>query len=228
MSGRFQTSYNSTYSNPHGGDTSYQQNYLHKEMIKSRFKAMRKAFGVIEEEYNGCVSSEEVLILVSMFNLGSAKARMVAASMSKVNGRFSYTKYIRELRSKKYKYLDSVPPSLEQSLPIEVIEASKSQENLITVKGDARTRFANLNLALLAYDIDGTGLIKKELLHFMLKLFGLHEGHIRYTFGRCDHNENKKIAYVEFLDTLKSVQGSGKDLGSSIGPCPRSPFPKAK
>ena len=76
MSERFQTSYNSTYSNPHGGDTSYQQNYLHKEMIKSRFKAMREAFGVIEEEYNGCVSSEEVLILVSMFNLGSAKARM--------------------------------------------------------------------------------------------------------------------------------------------------------
>ena len=81
-------------------------------------------------------------------------------------------------------------------MPQGIIDASKNQEVLITVKGDTKTRYMNLNLGLLAYDIEGTGLIKKELLHFMLKLFGLHEGHIRYTFGRCDHNENKKIAKI--------------------------------
>merc|ERR1711988_1575114 len=123
---------------------------------------------------------------------------------------------------------ESVPSSLEHSLPRSVTDRSKNQEILISVTGDTKSRFENLNLALLAYDVEGTGLIRKDLLHFMLKLFNLHKSHIRYTFGRCDHNENKKIAYVEFLDTLKSVQGSGKDLGSSIGPCPRSPFPKAK
>ena len=228
MSARFQTSYNATFSNPHGEDSSYQQTYLHKEMVKCRFRAMREAFEVIDADNNGLVSSEEMGILLSMYKLNSAKAREIIAGVSKASGRFSYTKYIRELRRTKYKYLESVPSSLETSLPQGIIDASKNQEALITVKGDTKTRYMNLNLGLLAYDIEGTGLIKKELLHFMLKLFGLHEGHIRYTFGRCDHNENKKIAYVEFLDILKGVQGVEEDFGSSIGPCPRSPFPKSK
>ncbi len=189
---------------------------------------MKEAFSVIEKEYNGNISADEADILISMFKLNTAKAREIAANIEKTNNRFNYLNYVRELQRTKYKYLESVPSSLEKCLPQDVINAGKAQEKLISVKGDARTRFINLNLALLAYDIEETGLIKKESLHFMLKLFGLHNNHIRYAFGRCDHNENKKIAYVEFLDILKDVQESEEDLGSSIGPCPRSPFPTSK
>lgn len=222
---RWTSSYNATYANPHGEDPSYQQAYLHKHLIVGRFKAMRAAFTQLNS--NGVVSSEEMNILTSMYKLDSGKAREISAGMEKKDGKFNYTDYIHKLRKAKYNYLESLPESIIKTIPPSVIDAANSQETLISVTGDRRSRFLNINMALLAHDTEGTGLLRKDLLLFMLKLFGLDTGSICYTFSRFDHNENKLIAYVPFLDSLKENQSPDDDLGATVGPCPRSPFKRS-
>ena len=188
-----------------------------------RFQAMREAFQNLNERGN--CTSEEANILVAMYKLESAKSREISASMKKVGNKFRFADFVRALRKAKFKYLDSLPNSIEKTLPTEVLAMADRQEDLITVKGDVSTRFQNLNHALLAHDTHRTGLLRKDLLEFMLKLFQIDQFHTRYSFSRCDHNGKKMIAYVEFLDALKNSQHDGKTLyNKTIGPCPRSPF----
>ena len=222
-SARFTTSYKQTYTNPHGEDESYQERYLHKCLIRERFRAMRQAFEKLGND--GFCTREEVNILLSMYNLESAKSREISAGMTK---KFKYTDFVRLLRQAKFKYLESIPHSIEKNLPSTVIQASRNQEDLIEVDGDKKSRFHNLNRALLAQDIEKSGLLRKDLLLFMLKLFGLDSGPIRYAFSRCDHNGNKLIAYVEFLNQFKNGATDGDNLGKTVGPCPRSPHRKKK
>ena len=222
-SARFMTSYNQNYINPHGADVSYQGHYLHKCLIRGRFRAMRRAFEQLNND--GLCTREEINILVSMYNLESAKSREISAGMPE---KFKYSDFVRLLKLSKFKYLDSVPQSIESALPSSVLAKSTKQEDLILVDGDKATRVFNLNRALLAQDKEKTGLLRKDLLFFMLKIFQLDEGPIRYAFSRCDHNGNKLIAYVEFLNLIKRNMEHTEHLGTTVGPCPRSPHKNTK
>ena len=126
---------------------------------------MRAAFTQLNS--NGVVSSEEMNILTSMYKLDSGKAREISAGMEKKDGKFNYTDYIHKLRKAKYNYLESLPESIIKTIPPSVIDAANSQETLISVTGDRRSRFLNINMALLAHDTEGTGLLRKDLLLFM-------------------------------------------------------------
>ena len=184
---------------------------------------MRRAFEQLNSD--GFCTREEINILLSIYNLESAKSREISAGMPE---KFKYTDFVRVLKQAKFKYLNSVPQSIEETLPKSVLAKSMKQEDLIEVDGDKASRFYSLNRALLAQDKEKSGLLRKDLLLFMLKLFQLDAGPIRYAFSRCDHNGNKLIAYVEFLNCIKSNMEDGEDLGETFGLCPRSPHQNAK
>ena len=67
-------------------------------------------------------------------------------------------------------------------------------------------------------------LVQKADIRFLLKMFGLDGGYIRFTTGRCDHNSMKHdIGYVEFLKTMQETDFPATEFSSTVGPCPRSP-----
>merc|ERR1711990_693413 len=101
-------------------------------------------------------------------------------------GFFSYEEFIKQLHKKKYAYLETLPKSLESALPRQVLRDAEMQEDHIVVSGSVEERMMNLNLAFLAYDEKKTGLVTKHDIRFLLKLFGLDGGYVRFTTGRCD------------------------------------------
>jgi hypothetical protein len=239
LSGRFDTLYGTSFKNPHGDDGSYHDFYKRKCLIQNRFSAMDAAFASADSngDKNGSVNKAEMEVLLAMFKLSSTNATTVCDNMvrrsSSKNGRkprFSYKVARKRVLNADYKVLEKLPDSLVKALPRRIIVEAQQQENLIQVTGlDEDQAFTMMNLAFCAYDKKETGIVSKEVVYYMLRMFTMHKGKVRYAMARCDHNTTQRdIAYVEFIKELQDVEFEGTDFSKTFGPQPRSPHHNIK
>lgn len=237
--GRFDTLYGTSFKNPHGADSSYHLGYKRKILITNRFKAMDAAFANANKngDNNGSVNKIEMQVLLAMFKLSSTNATNVCENMERRsqsrNGRkprFSYKAAAKMVLNADYKVLKKLPDSLVKALPQYVLDEAQQQEALIQVTGlDEDQCFTMMNLAFCGYDVKETGMVSKEIVYFMLRMFGMHKGKVRYAMARCDHNTTQRdIAYVEFIKELQEVEFEGTDFSKTFGPQPRSPHRNIK
>jgi hypothetical protein len=236
---RFDTLYGTSFQNPYGDDSSYHDHYKRKVLINNRFKRMDAAFAAVDKNSgnNGSVNKVEMEVLLAMFKLSSENATTVCDNMERRsasrNGRkprFSYSAAAKLVKNADYKKLERLPESLVKALPRQVLEDAERQENLIQVSGlDQDQAFTMMNLALCGYDTNESGLVSKEVIYFVLRMFDMHHGKIRYAMARCDHNTTQRdIAYVEFIKELQEVEFEGTDFSKTFGPQPRSPHRNIK
>ena len=195
---------------------------------------MDKAFAAGDKngDNNGSVNKVEMEVLLAMFKLSSENASSVCDNMERKstsrNGRkprFSYKVAAKRVKNADYKKLERLPESLTKALPRQILEEAQSQEALIQVVGlDEDEAFTMMNLAFCAFDKAETGLVSKEVMYFVLRVFDMHHGKVRYAMARCDHNTTQRdIAYCEFIKELQEVEFEGTDFSKTFGPCPRSP-----
>jgi hypothetical protein len=240
MSRRFDTLYGQSFKNPHGGDSSYQDGYKRKILIENRFAAMDAAFAAASKsgDNNGSVNKVEMLVLLAMFNLSSDNATTVCENLerrsSSKNGRkprFSYAAAAKRVKNADYKSLEKQPDSLIAALPQHVKVEAQQQEPLIQVTGlEAGDAFTMMNLAFCAYDKEETGIVSKEIVYFVLRMFNMQKGQVPYAIARCDHNTTQRdIAYVEFVKELQSAGFGGTEkFSKTFGPQPRLPHRNIK
>jgi Ca2+-binding EF-hand superfamily protein len=236
---RFDTLYGTSFKNPYGDDGSYHEHYKRKVLINNRFKHMNAAFAAADKtgDNNGSVNKEEFEVLLAMFKLSSENATTVAENMERRsksrNGRkprFSYSAAAKMVKNADHKKLERLPDSLVKALPKQIIDEAERQESLIQVTGlDEDQAFTMMNRAFCAFDKGETGLVSKEIMYFILRMFNMHHGKVRYAIARCDHNTTQRdIAYVEFIKELQEVEFEGQDFSKTFGPQPRSPHRNVK
>ena len=80
--------------------------------------------------------------------------------------------------------------------------------------------FAELNVGLLLFDASRTGYIQKNELLVALRAYNLHEGRANFIIFRSDRNGNGRIAWVEYLNNLKSADYASISFSQTIGPNP--------
>ena len=122
-----------------------------------------------------------------------------------------------------YKYIYFIPQHVKNE--------AQQQEPLIQVTGlEVGDTFTMMNLAFCAYDKKETGIVSKEVVYFVLRMFNMQKGQVPYAIARCDHNTTQRdIAYVEFIKELQAAGFGGTDnFSKTFGPQPRSPHRNIK